>query len=161
MQSNVTEKDMRHWLRSVWSRGKGGVGVQWVEPTSGSSVGFPDALLPVWPALLPVELKLSKKTSSKYVASVRPVQRRFHTLMRANDMFSCFLLGVGDQKCFDIWLAHNSRVVWDHHDEPGEVLIASKQTVNATISRMQLISELLHLMNRHNQVLLQVPGDGL
>ncbi len=159
MNANLTEKDLRHWLRCVWSRGNSDIGIQWVEPTSGSSVGFPDALLPVWPALLPVELKLSKFAAGKYSSDVRPVQRRFHLLMNNRDMFSCFMIAVGDKKSFDVWLAHNSRPVWEKNDHPGEVLIAKNQTASGTIGRLHLISEVLKLMNDHNQVLLQVPGD--
>lgn len=157
--NNLLEKDLRCWLKTAWSKGKGGIGIQWVEPTAGSSIGFPDALIPIWPVLIPMELKLSKKNKiGNYISIVRPVQKRFHSLMASNNMFSCFLIAYGNKNDFEVWLSHGSKCVWDENKNPGEVLIATKQTSNATISRMQFVSEVLKMMNDHNQVIIQVPG---
>ena len=150
--TNLLESDLRRWLRSVWSRGRGGIDVQWVEPAKGSSIGFPDAIVIVHPVLLPIELKLSKRLGNgKYVAVVRPVQRRFHLLMKNYDMFSCFLLAVGEKNNFEVWLAHNSFPVWEQNDLPGEVMIAHQQNVNGTINRIHFIKEILNLMKKHDQ----------
>lgn len=158
--SSVTENDLRKWLSSVWARGKRDIGIQWIEPAAGSSVGFPDALLPVWPSLLPVELKVSQKNAfDAFQCHVRPVQRRFHLLMREADMFSAFLIAEGDKRAFTVWLSHNTVEPWNNSKNAGEVLIASNQTSKASIDKEVLIAALLRLMNKHNQVMLQVPGN--
>lgn len=156
----VSENDLRKWLASVWERGKRDIGVQWIEPAAGSSVGFPDALLPVWPSLLPVELKIAHRTPfDTFQCHVRPVQRRFHLLMREANMFSAFLIAEGDKQSFNVWASHNTIEPWNNNAEPGEILVASKQTTNATIDRANLESIFLQMMNAHNQVMLQVPGN--
>ena len=157
---NVHENDLRAWLRSVWSKGKGGIGLQWIEPAKGSSVGFPDVLIPVWPILIPVELKVTKKdTNESYSSIVRPVKRRFHLIMKDTNFISFYMLAVGNVDCFDVWLAHNSFSPWSKNNSPGELLIASNQTRKSSIDRLQLASEFLRLMNKHNQVVIQIPGD--
>lgn len=156
----VSENDLRKWLSSVWKHGEKDLGIQWIEPAAGSSVGFPDALLPVWPCLLPVELKVSKKNAfDHFQCEVRPVQRRFHLLMEKQNLFSCFLIAEGSRESFDVWLSHNSFYPWENQKFPGEKLIALKQTINANLSRINFIHELLFLMNKHDQVMLQIPGE--
>lgn len=156
---NLLESDLRLWLKNVWARGKRGVGLNWIEPAKGSSVGFPDVLIPVWPTLLPVELKVTKKNNDNYVCIVRPVQRRFHSMMRALNFASFYLLAVGEKDKFDVWIAHNSFSPWENNKTPGNVLIASSQNRKGSVDQMHIVSALLRLMNENNQVIIQIPGD--
>jgi hypothetical protein len=156
--AKLTENDLRRWLRNAWARGKADVGIQWIEPTRGSSIGVPDSLLPIYPALVPAELKLSKKVGSQYVTTVRQAQRRFHLMMNKQGMFSCYILAHGEQNNFEVWLAHNSFPAWERHDLPGEFVIASGQTLTKTIGRLELIGAIIKLMDRHDQCLIRVPN---
>jgi hypothetical protein len=157
--TSVCENDLRAWLKCVWKRGESDLGIQWVEPAKGSSVGFPDALLPIWPTLVPVELKVAKQNCfDAFSCEVRPVQRRFHLLMEKQDLFSCFLIAEGSKNNFSVWLSHNSHYPWENKANAGETLIATNQKTNTSFARVVLIHEILRLMNKHNQVLLQIPG---
>ena len=157
--ASVSENDLRAWLKCVWKRGESDIGVQWVEPAKGSSVGFPDALLPIWPALIPVELKVSHKNAfDAFTCEVRPVQRRFHLMMEKQNLFSCFLIAEGSKNNFSVWLSHNSVYPWNNSANAGEKLIATNQKASTSYARVVLIHEILLLMNAHNQVLLQLPG---
>lgn len=155
----VKENDLRVWLKGAWAKGEKDLGLQWIEPAIGSSVGFPDVLMPVWPAFIPVELKVSERNKAgAFACEVRPVQRRFHLFARKSNYFTCFLIAEGERNAFNVWLAHNSFSPWENNEQAGECLIASKQTINATISRVTIVHELMKLMRKHNQVLLQVPN---
>ena len=156
---NLLESDLRLWLKNVWLRGKRGVGLSWIEPAKGSSVGFPDVLIPVWPTLIPVELKVTKKHNEGYSCIVRPVQRRFHSMMKGMNFVSFYLLAVGERDCFDVWLAHNSFFPWETNKTPGDVLIASSQNRKGSVDQMHIVGALLRLMNEKDQVIIQIPGD--
>jgi hypothetical protein len=47
---------------------------------------------------------------------------------------------------------------WENKANAGETLIATNQKTNTSFARVVLIHEILRLMNKHNQVLLQIPG---
>ena len=150
---SLLEKDLRAWLRAVWANGKAIAPLNWIEPASGSSIGFPDVLLPVFPILIPCELKTAKKTKNeRFVSIVRPVQCRFHLTMLRHGFFSCFLIGYGTKQNFEVWLSHNSFPFADHNETPGEMFICSNQSLNKTIERKELILCLKSLMNKHNQL---------
>ena len=157
--NHVSENHLRKWLANVWKRGDADIGLQWIEPAAGSSIGFPDVLCPVWPSLLPVELKVAKRNAfDAFTCDVRPVQKRFHLMMERQNMFAAFLIATGDKESFDVWLCHAAFHPWENNATPGETLIAGNQTTNATVARVHLVHELLNLMNKHDQVMLQIPG---
>lgn len=148
----LLEKDLRAWIRNVWSNGKAIAPLNWIEPARGSSIGFPDVLLPVFPILIPCELKIAKKTKQeKFVSIVRPVQCRFHLTMKKHGFFSCFLVGYGNKQKFEVWLSHNSFSFADHNHSPGELFVASNQSITKTISNIELICCLKTLIKKHNQ----------
>jgi len=150
----ILEKDLRAWLRFVWNNGRKTAPLNWIEPAAGSSIGFPDVLLPIAPCLIPVELKIAKQTKNgRFVSIVRPVQCRFHLTMKMHNFFSCFLIGIGTIKSFEVWLSHNSFPFAEHNDCVGEVLIASNQTTNNTITKDDFIQSIQALMQKHKQAL--------
>jgi hypothetical protein len=150
--SDVLEKDLRAWLRNVWSNGKTCAALNWIEPASGSSIGFPDVLIPVWPVLIPCELKIAKRSAkNKYFSLVRPVQCRFHLMMKAHDFFSCFLVAYGERNCFDVYVSHNSFAFADHNETPGELLLATKQSASKTMPKTEFIDALKSLLKAHKQ----------
>ena len=151
-QVMILESDLRSWLRNVWRRGRADLGLQWIEPAKGSSIGFPDVLIPIAPFLVPVELKIATQNADKtYSSIVRPAQRRFHLLMKKQNMFSCYLSAFGTKENFDVWLSHNSCDVWDRKENAGETRIAESQKISATIDKEKLIFEIVRLMRNHGQ----------
>jgi len=155
----VLENNLRQWLRSVWK--KSGIGLQWIEPAKGSSVGFPDVLIPVCGKLIPLELKACKRdmkdnlilndTNKGYAfhCDVRPSQKRFHLLAQNERIFSGFLVANGTERSFDVWLSSNEFHAWEKHENPGQVLIASNQTKSASIIRADFCEILLEMMQNY------------
>lgn len=167
IERDVLERDLRAWLKSVWSRGKNSVGLQWIEPAKGSSIGFPDVLIPVSPLLIPVELKVVTKEKTKgicssdnlilkdtniayegynFSAKIRPAQKRFHLLMAREKIFSCYLTAIGNLDRFDVWLS--SALFWreSKREIPGDFLVAQNQTTASNLSRDDFISLLNSFM---------------
>src|SRR5689334_5314976 len=69
-----TELTLRKWIKDLM-----GHRLEWVEPTMGSSVGIPDALIAMPDKTkLPVELKLWRYTQRGFQCKMRPAQIRYH-----------------------------------------------------------------------------------
>lgn len=153
----VLENNLRQWLRSVWK--KSGIGLQWIEPAKGSSVGFPDVLIPIAGMFAPLELKVCNKENNTndyleekpflFSCDVRPSQKRFHLLAQNERIFSGFLVAEGSERSFDVWLSSNEFHTWEKHEKPGQVLIASNQTKSASIIRADFCEILLEMMQNY------------
>ena len=152
----VLENNLRQWLRSVWK--KSGIGLQWIEPAKGSSVGFPDVLVPIDGMFAPLELKSCKKdnlilndTKERYSfhCDVRPSQKRFHLLAQNENIFSGFLVANGTERSFDVWLSSNDFHAWEKHEKPGQILIAANQTKSASINRVDFCDILREMMQNY------------
>jgi len=158
---NVLESELRAWLKSVWN--KKGLGLQWIEPAKGSSVGFPDVLIPFAGKLIPLELKACKRdarTNDNFIMNdtkegysfscdVRPAQKRFHLLAQSENLLSGFLVSKGSKTSFDVWLSTNRFRPWDKNQFPGEIKIAANQTRKASINRDVFLSFLTELMENY------------
>jgi len=71
--------------------------------------------------------------------------------MKKYGFFSCFLVGYGNKQKFEVWLSHNSFPFADHNYSPGELFVASNQSITKTISNIELICCLKTLIKKHNQ----------
>lgn len=96
------EKNLRDWLRAVWAKSprRGELGLRWIEPAFGSTVGDPDVLVPLGGRLVPVELKLGRLVPGGSVVpvGVRPAQRRYHHQARKAGIDTAYLVAVVDDE---------------------------------------------------------------
>lgn len=137
-QKNLLESDLREWLRNTW--GKGGHGLDWIEPTRGSSVGVPDVMIPVYPRLIPVELKINRqrKNSRWFTTPVRPAQIRYHQSLMEDRFISAFLIANGERDCFDVWAMPGFVEIWKAQEKIGWYCVAVDQTRKGMKSRENL-----------------------
>lgn len=135
MVGKISEQTLRAWLRSVWAKGsrKDELGLRWIEPASGSTVGDPDVLVPLGGKLVPVELKLGRIGPGDIVApvGVRPAQRRYHNQARRSGIATAYLVAVPDEwDSFDVYLVSGT---FENEFQPGNLLVSVGEKVNAKI----------------------------
>lgn len=141
----LRESDLRDWLRNTW--GPGGHGLSWIEPTRGSSVGVPDVLVPLYPRLIPMELKINKQKSNArwFKTDVRPAQIRYHQSLAEDMMMSVFLVANGTRDDFGVWLTPGYVKIWkanESHNKVGWYLVAEHQNSKGMENREKLKSVL-------------------
>jgi hypothetical protein len=158
---NILESELRAWLKSSWN--KKGLGLQWIEPAKGSSVGFPDVLIPVSGNLIPFELKACKRDATKkdnlvlndtnegyaFSCEVRPAQKRFHLLAQSENIFSGYLIACGSKTSFDVWLSTNRFRPWNRNNFPGEIKIATNQTRKSSLNRDVFLDYLVEMIENY------------
>lgn len=111
--NSVAESDLRSWVRKTW--GKGGHGLDWVEPTAGSSVGVPDVMIPIFPRLVPAELKVNRQSykSRNFLTPVRPAQIRYHQSMADSGLMSVYVVAHGEKDDFSVWITPGYKKIWE------------------------------------------------
>lgn len=142
--TKISEQTLRTWLRSVWAKNadKAALGLRWIEPASGSTVGDPDVLVPLGGKLVPVELKLGRVGSGGVVVpvSVRPAQRRYHNQARRSGIATAYLVAVPDEwDVFDVYLVSGT---FETELNPGNVVVSIGERVNAKIDSKRFLSKL-------------------
>ena len=140
----VPEREFRKWLSgrlaSSWHA--------WVEPTAGSTTGFPDLLLllPGERLPLPVELKVAWVVRDRLrPLHLRPAQIRWHdTLARAGGR-SCLLFGIPSEIGFTAYVLPDCRLAtlrsW-RQGFPGGLVTCVARPANPALGVASLVLDL-------------------